>query len=55
MPAHVLNFALQLEYLEAQFYTCAATGSPLPTSMTGSSPGMLTGCQKANLDGPTQQ
>ena len=42
------------EYLEAQFYSCAATGSPLDDSLTGSSAGTLTGCQKASLDTTTQ-
>ncbi|HEX8482518.1 MAG TPA: ferritin-like domain-containing protein [Allosphingosinicella sp.] len=31
----ILNFALNLEYLEAQFYAFAAFGTPLPESMLG--------------------
>ena len=39
----ILNFALNLEYLEAEFYLHAATGSGLATSDTGSNPGTVTG------------
>ena len=42
------NFALQLEYLEGEFYSCASTGSGLPAELRGGGPAS-TGCQKANL------
>lgn len=49
----ILNFALNLEYLEAEFYQCAANGSPLPSDLRGGGPAS-TGCTKANL-GPVAQ
>ena len=46
MPA--VNFALQLEYLEAAFYSCATTGAPLPASVAGSTTVITEGCARGN-------
>ena len=44
---------LNLEYLEAEFYSCAAYGKPLASSLRGGGPASI-GCQKATLDTNTQ-
>jgi hypothetical protein len=45
----VLNFALNLEYLEASFYLYVTSGSGLSTADMGSNPGTVTGGAKVNF------
>ncbi len=50
--ADILNFALNLEYLEAEFYLRAVTGTGLSATDTGTSPGATTGGAQVNFTDP---
>ena len=49
----VLNFALNLEYLEASFYSYIVTGNGLNSSLMGTNPGAVTGGAKVTFSNPT--
>lgn len=49
--ADIYNFALNLEYLEANFYHCAAYGTPINNTNGGPAP---TGCTKGSFSDPVQ-
>ncbi len=53
----ILNFALNLEYLEAEYYMRGVTGEGLPASMTGGvgTTGIVTGGRKVSFDRPALQ
>ena len=53
--ADILNFALNLEYLEAEFYLRAATGQGLSTADAGSGAGTVTGGSMVSFPTPTLQ
>jgi hypothetical protein len=51
----ILNFALNLEYLEAEFYLRAVTGSGLSSADAGANPGEVTGGTQVTFKTPAIQ
>ena len=51
-PLDVLNFALNLEYFEANFYTYVTTGGGLQSAAQGTSPGTVSGGAKVAFVNP---
>jgi hypothetical protein len=51
--ADILNFALNLEYLEAEYYLRAVTGNGLDTADVGTNPGATTGGVQVAFATPT--
>jgi hypothetical protein len=54
VDAEVLNFALNLEYLEAQYYTLAI-GQAMPAADLGTNPGAVTGGSAVPFTTPLYQ